>query len=264
MTEHDEATQNQGAGEPSAPRWRLWVIIGVIGAAMVAAMLVIWGMAAGDDTVQRSDDEAADAVIPNVAETHGEDARMSMTDVPTEEFAEVHQPYRVPDEVETDAAGYTMKELGEPGQLTAGSEGSGAEDEAVLHSLMIEDIEITDQCMLRSFDHITTPEGEHFIMVDVTASVEEDIDPYIESDVEDYYLPLVHDAFALLDEHGERIEGYTETAYGCLDLDERLDAFIDAGEETSGTIVFDVEELPERIAYDPDYVGGWSWDMPAQ
>lgn len=268
MTE--ESTEQQDCNDiednQRDAKYRKWWLIGGVGF-LVVAIIVMVSLALGytngqdDELVSAHDDApAADEVVPNAAESYGEGARSSMTQV-TDPDENIHEPYHVPEEVTVDAAGYTMKEFGESGQLTAGTEGDTAAEEDVLYSIAVEDVTITDQCKLRAFEQLTEPEGEHFVMVDVTASVEEDIEPYIEADIEDYYMPLVHDAFALLDEDGELVEGYTETAYGCLDLDQRLDAFIDAGDEVSGTIVFDVQELPERIAYDPQDVGGWSWEV---
>lgn len=261
---HDETehiSDHDDTGQPGSSR--TWWFLGGIGFLVIAIIVMVW-LVIADDSDHRApgDDQApvSDAVIPNAAEQYGLDARSSMTVVPEPED-NLHEPYAVPEDVTVDAAGYTMKEHGEAGLLTAGSEGDSVEDEDVIHSLTVEDVRVSDQCMLRAFEVITAPEGEHFVEVDVTASVEEDIEPYIEADIEDYYMPLVHDAFALLDENGQRIEGYTETAFGCLDLDQRLDSFIEAGDEVSGTIVFDVQELPDRIAYDPQYVGGWSWEV---
>lgn len=253
-TDHDDIAQRQ-----SRRRW----LIGGIGFLVAAIIALIALFVVNQDADDAIDDQAstADAIVPNVAESHGEDARMSMVN-PPEQDENIHEPLNVPEDVIVDAAGYTMKELGESGQLTAAVEDAAAEDEDPVYSITVDDIRIEDTCMLRAFEIATQPEGEHFIMVDVTATVADDIAPYIEGPVEDYYMPLTHDAFALADADGDRIEGYTETARGCLSLDERPDDFIDAGESTTGTMVFDVEELPERLAYDPDYAGGWSWEIP--
>lgn len=253
-TDHDDIAQRR-----SRRRW----LIGGIGFLVAAIIALIALFVVNQDADDAIDDQAstADAIVPNVAESHGEDARMSMADIPDPED-NIHEPLHVPEEVSVDAAGYTIKELGEAGQLTASNEGDAVDDEALIYSITVDDIRIEDTCMLRAFEMATQPEGEHFVMVDVTATVADDIEPYIEGSVEDYYMPLTSDAFALVDADGDRIEGYTETSRGCLDLEDRPHDFIDAGDTTSGTIVFDVEELPESLAYDPDYVGGWSWEIP--
>lgn len=176
-------------------------------------------------------------VATNKPETGG-------NDIQTEETPEV-----------TDT-GDVQGELGEPIGLAGGG------DEAIF-TLTVNSIEHADTCPSRIDPVDVEPEGEDFLVFDISAEMSEDYSEYLD-DGEEPFLTIAPDAFYLTDLNGViQADVITVASHECFALEDQPAPFINPGETASGLIALDTSLDHGYLVYNPWGVdgSGWTWEF---
>ncbi len=156
-------------------------------------------------------------------------------------------------EVAVDQVGHVLKDLAEPGGLV------DPDDSSVVFEIAVTDVARTATCPSRDGSTAEAMNGE-FLVLTVDASLDAS---YAEADpnVEDPFMPLIPDLFLATDADGVEIDSHSDASWVCYG-DELLQPFLDPGTTATGLVVLDVPAGAERVVYDPEGTGGWSWAIP--
>lgn len=156
------------------------------------------------------------------------------------------------EDVEVNDSGDVEKTEGEEGELVDG------ETDEVMFSIAVSDIAVIESCPGR-IDTEVMPENGYFITFEVESSMAADMAS--DSGEDDVFLPLLAEAFEVLDADGESVGSGTESSWLCFEPDVLAPAFVGPGEEASGMVVLDSSVEHGSIRYAPDGQAGWTWEF---
>ena len=181
------------------------------------------------------------------AETPQEDQKLHLADVAATD-AETGQKVLV------DTQSQVLKQLGEPGKLTVDGEDKPS------FEITVNSVTAMDSCQLRGEESETiTPENGHFLLLDITAWLDESADEAVDEDIA--LMPLDASVFAVSSGANQKPDYNVNTiaAYSCA-YDNVLDVAVGAGSKVSGQLMIDSPYATGQVIYDPERTGGWTWD----
>lgn len=158
------------------------------------------------------------------------------------------------EQVETNDLGDVVKDPGEEAQLVDADTGT------VVFDIAVDQVRVLPDCPGRT-DETITPENGHFVVFDVTAAMASSTSDLADNGDQDVFMPLLAEAFQVLDADGEVAGGGTAASWLCFEPDELLQAFVGPGEDASGLVVLDSAVEHGAIRYAPDNQVGWTWEF---
>ena len=150
--------------------------------------------------------------------------------------------------------GDVVGEIGVPSGLV------GADGEPVF-TLMVQDISLEPTCPARLDGAVFTADSGQFLIARVEATM---APSFAEQTPDTPFLTVDSDAFTILDATGKSAgAAFTEKAYGCFTLDERIQPFVNPGETVSGMVVLESSVDHGYLQYNPWGVAGsgWVWEF---
>lgn len=104
------------------------------------------------------------------------------------------------------------------------------------------------------------PERSKFLVLDIEASLEDNVASKVGGSKSELYMPLLAEAFSVVDAKGGIDRSVaSDAAWGCYKDSQLAPAIINPGENVRGKIVLDIAANKGKVAYDPEDNGGWSW-----
>ena len=154
----------------------------------------------------------------------------------------------------TDLFGNIRKQPGEVAGLV--DEGTGKN----YFTFEITRAQLLDSCPSRMGGDMLRPTRSHFLVLDVQTELERGVGAKTGGSSEDLFMPLVTEAFSVVDAGGERDPKVSsDKAWECYEDSALAPSFLNAGQKAQGKIVLDVAVSKGQVIYDPDGRGGWSW-----
>ncbi len=153
-----------------------------------------------------------------------------------------------------DGKGDVVGAIGVPSGLV-GADGKSA------FTLTVQEIRLEPTCPARLDGQVFTADTGQFLIARVEASMDSS---FAEQTQDTPFLTVDSDAFTILDSNG-KIAGaaFTEKAYGCFTLEERIQPFVNPGESVSGLVVLESPVEHGYLQYNPWGVAGsgWVWEF---
>lgn len=153
-----------------------------------------------------------------------------------------------------DGVGDVVGEIGVPSGLV------GADGEPVF-TLTIQGISLESTCPARLDGAVFTADTGQFLIARVEATM---APSFAEQTPDTPFLTVDSDAFTILDATGKSAgAAFTEKAYGCFTLEERIQPFVNPGETVSGVVVLESSVEHGYLQYNPWGVAGsgWVWEF---
>lgn len=156
---------------------------------------------------------------------------------------------------ELDEQGNVQKSLGESGKLY------DTQNNEAFH-IVVEDATYQPTCPSRLTDEQIEPNNQQFLVLNVQASLAEELPKELEIHEDEGFMPLMPENFEPYDHKGQAISGYdTEAAFECFSDEDLLPPFISVGETVAGLIVFDLSDNAGQVAYLINDEPGWVWNV---
>lgn len=194
------------------------------------------------------------AVVPvllgsGAAATLAEDV---VTEAPPPEVALEAPPESGVTSIEVAPSGHVRKVFGEPAGLTV------VGSSRAYFEITIEDVRPTTSCPGRGVS--VAPEHGYFLVVELTASVSEDVSSAVAGG-ENLYMPLTADAFDLASGDGPiETQTSTDASWACFEDADLAPPFVGAGESVGGIVVLDSHLDTGTLVYAPGGAG-WEWEF---
>lgn len=154
--------------------------------------------------------------------------------------------------IEVAASGNIRKDLGEAAGLSiAGSEVASFE-------FSVNDIAVVTSCPGRGVD--VAPTLGYFVVIQISAAVRADLGAGLGGG-EELFMPLVAEAFDVVDADGTPRALPTEASWACFDDAVLAPPFVGAGEAASGKVVLDSAVASGTLVYAPGDAAGWEWQF---
>ncbi len=154
----------------------------------------------------------------------------------------------------TDRFGNIKKQLGEEAGLV------DDKTKKTYFSFEITKAQLLDSCPSRMGGPNLRPTRSQFLVLDVETALEMNVGEKTGGSPEDLFMPLVTEAFSVIDAGGKRDGNVSsDKAWECYEDSELAPSFLNPGQKAKGKIVLDVAASGGRVVYDPEGKGGWSW-----
>lgn len=157
-------------------------------------------------------------------------------------------------EVKTDKFDNVQKKAGEQAGLV------DEKTKKTYFTVKVAKSQLLNSCPDRMGGPDLKPERGKFLVLDIEASLEDKVSSKVGGSKSDLYMPLLAEAFSVVDAMG-RIDRSvaSEAAWGCYKDSQLAPAILNPGESVRGKIVLDIAANKGKVAYDPENNGGWSW-----
>lgn len=169
------------------------------------------------------------------------------------ELGEVAVASSAEEEIVISEQEHVEKAPGEAGLLVT-------ESDEILFEIVLNSVTPATSCPSRAHDLEET--AGNFLILDISASLAEEIVEHTDEPAAEFFFPLLAETFVLYDDDGTEVqETTTLAAWECFDDADLLTSFITPGESHQGLVVLEASVTSGVIAYSPADAPGWQWEF---
>lgn len=154
--------------------------------------------------------------------------------------------------VYVDSESQVVKELGESGKLTVQGQKRPS------FQITVNYVQVLKSCTLRGFGEEIKPVNGHFLLLDVSATLDASAAKAVDAEV--VLMPLDASVFGVSAGENKNVsyELASIASYSC-DVPDALDIAVGAGDTVQGQVMLDSPYDSGQVVYDPEKTGGWTW-----